>query len=261
MIIPDKNYFTAATTQVIKSFEGGYFHPKMYMSNPSKFNGYDTSGETMFGLDRHAGFDIYYKGKRKAKDVQDNLKYIESGAYEYKNPASKEFWTTIDKADAKNNWKWNSRGGKDEEKLTLLASDVIYPVFLQYSDRFLNDDSKKLVYSDPRLLFHFVYATWNGPNFFKFYANELKKQIENRKNIDSIINEQLNFRMNSKYSQIRDTGAKMAELFTNENFKKKFNELAQSIKTTVGNNTKLLPFLLAGLVIAGYFITRKIQQS
>jgi hypothetical protein len=261
MIIPDKNYFTAATTQVIKSFEGGYFHPKMYINNPKKFKGYETSGETMFGLDRHAGFDIYYKGKRKTDSVQDNLKYIESGAYEYKTPAAKEFWTIIDKADAKNKWKWLDRGFENEDKLTLLASEIIYPTFLNYADRFLDDDAKKLVYSDPRLLFHFVYATWNGPNFFKFYAQELNKQIENKKNIDSIINEQLNFRINSKYSQIRDTGAKMAKLFTNENFKKKFKELADQVKTTVGNNSKLLPILLTGLIIAGYFITRKLQKA
>lgn len=261
MIIPDKNYFTAATTQVIKSFEGGYFHPKMYIKNPSKFKIYGTSGETLFGIDRHAGFDISYKGTRKASKVQDNLKFIESGVYEYKNPAAKEFWTLIDNADAKNKWEWNSRGGNLENKLTLLASDMIYPVFLNYADRFLDDDAKKLVYSDPRLLFHFVYATWNGSGFFKFYANELKKQIQNKKNLDSIINEQLDLRMNSKFSQIRDTGEKMLTLFTNENFKKKFNELADQVKTTVGNNSKLLPILLAGLIITGYFITKKLQRS
>lgn len=262
MIIPDKNYFTAATVQVIKSFEGGYFHPKMYIKNPNKFSQYGTSGETMFGLDRHAGFDLYYKGKRKAKSVQDNLKFIESGAYEYKTPAAKEFWGIIDRADAKNKWKWLDRGFENEDKLTLLASEIIYPEFLRLSDKYLKtDEAKKIVFSDPRLLFHFVYATWNGEGFFKFYANKLLDKIETTKNLDSIINDQLNFRINSKYSQIRDTGAKMAKLFTNENFKKKFNELADQVKTTVGNNSKLLPILLAGLVIAGYFISSKLQKS
>jgi hypothetical protein len=260
MIIPDKDYFTAATLQVIKSFEGGYFHPKMYINNPSKFRIYNTSGETLYGIDRHAGHDISYKTKRKASKVQDNLKFIESGAYEYKNPAAKKFWSLIDAADAKNKWSWNSRGGDLENELTLLASEMMYPEFMSLANRFLSDEAKKIVFSEPRLLFHFVYATWNGAGFFKFYAQELDKALKNKSNLESIVKDQLDFRLNSKYEQIRDTGAKMLQLFTNENFKKKFSELASSVKNTVQQNSKLLPVLLAGLVIAGYFITKKLKS-
>jgi hypothetical protein len=255
MVIPDKNYFLAATRQVIKNFEGGYFHPSMYIKNPSKFSVYGTSGETMFGLDRHAGFDLFYKGKRKANTVQDNLKFIEAGNYEYKNEASKKFWTLLDNLDAKNTFTWNYKGGNNEDKLIELASEIIYPEFLRLSSLYLDEEAQKLVFSEPRLLFHFIYATWNGSGFFKFYAKELNKALEQRKNLASIISDQLNLRVNSKFSQIRSTGEKMKMLFSNENFKKAFDTLSNTIK----ENSKIVPLLVAGLIITGFIIIKKMQ--
>ena len=256
MIIPDKNYFLEACRQVIKNLEGGYYHPKMYLDNPSKFRLYNTSGETMFGLDRHAGHGIYYKGKRKTSNVQDNLKYIENGTYEYKTEAAKKFWSLLDSLNAKNNFPWLYKGGANEEKLILLASEIMYPEFLALADLYLSDEAKKIVFSDPRLLFHFIYATWNGPGFFKFYSKELEKAIKRNLDVNAIVEDQIKQRLTSRYSQIRKSGDKMKEIFTNANFKKAFEDLASK----VSNNSKILPLLFAGLIITGYIIVKKMQS-
>jgi len=257
MIIPDKNLFLAATKEVINNFEGGYFHPKMYFENPSKFSVYGTSGETMYGLDRHAGFDLFYKGKRKASNVRENLKFIESNKYEYKNEASKKFWSLIDSLDAKNKWEWNYPGGTNRNTLINLASEIIYPEFLRLSNVYLDENSQKIVFSNPKLLFHFIYATWNGAGFFKFYANELNKAVKASKNVNTIVQDQLNLRTNSNYSQIRTTGEKMKKLFSNENFKLAFENLTETVK----KNSNILPLLVTGLILAGYFIVKKMQTT
>jgi|GEM_PF-3043306 len=218
MIIPDKTYFFEAAKAVIENFEGGYYHPEMYLANPRKFKGYETSGETMFGLDRHAGFNLYYKGTRKAKNVQDNLKFIESGVYEYKNEASKKFWSLIDSLDAQNNWPYLYPGGPNREKLISYATDIMYPEFLRLGYKYLSEAAQKIVFGDPRLLFNFIYATWNGEGFFKFYSNKLNKSIQEAKNVNTLVDEQISLRKNSKYKQIRNTGEKMRQLFKNANF-------------------------------------------
>jgi hypothetical protein len=218
MIIPDKTYFLEAAKAVIDNFEGGYFHPKMYIANPKKFKVFSNSGETMFGLDRHAGFNLYYKGNRKTANVQDNLKYIESGAYEYKNEPARKFWSLLDSLNAKNTFKHLDTGGSNRDKLTILASEIMYPEFLRLAYKNLSEAAQKIVFSDPRLLFHFIYATWNGEGFFKFYAKKLNTSIQEAKNVNTLVDEQLELRKNSRYSQIRNTGEKMKQLFKNANF-------------------------------------------
>lgn len=257
MIIPDKTYFLQAAKAVIDNFEGGYFHPKMYIANPVKFKVFENSGETMFGLDRHAGFNLFYKGERKSNSVQNNLKFIESGDYEYKNEAAKKFWGILDSLDAKNNFKHLDTGGANREKLTILASEIMYPEFLRLAYKNLSEESQKIVFADPRLLFHFIYATWNGEGFFKFYANKLNKSIQESKNINTLVNEQIELRKNSNYSTIRNTGEKMKKLFSNENFKLAFENLTETVK----KNSNILPLLVTSLIITGYFIVKKMQTS
>ena len=179
----DKDKFKTVTKLVIDKLEGGYFHPNMRTNNPNKFGSYHRSGETMFGLDRHAGHDLFYSTARKkgadgkAIDVVSNLKHIESGAYQYKSPQAKEFWQTIDNANAKSNWKWLYRGGSSEDRLKDLASEMMFTVYERNAKNFLKPETKAIVDSDNRLLFHFIYGSWNGAGWFQKFANDMNKAV------------------------------------------------------------------------------------
>ena len=179
----DKNKFKTVTQLVIDKLEGGYFHPNMRTANPAKFGPYHRSGETMFGLDRHAGHDLFYSTARKkgadgkAIDVVSNLKNIEGGVYAYKSPEAKEFWGTIDKANAKNNWKWLYTGGSDEPRLKELAAELMLPTYERNAKNYLKEATRDIVESDNRLLFHFIYASWNGPGWFKKFAEDMNKAV------------------------------------------------------------------------------------
>jgi hypothetical protein len=180
--------FSTIVATVINKLEGGYYHPHMAVDNPKQFGVYGNSGETMFGLDRHAGHGLYYKGSRKSNNVQDNLKYIESGAYEYVSPEAKEFWTTIDNLGAKTKWAWNYRGGSDEARLTELAGKIIKGQWDQLSKDYLSSESKKIIESDGRLLFNFVYAVWNGSGWFKKWATDFNNKVKaGEKNPDNLL--------------------------------------------------------------------------
>lgn len=51
-------------------------------------------------------------------------------------------------------------------------------------------------------------------------------------------------------------------IYTNlKDILKQAANVIDQVKTTVGNNSKLLPILLTGLVIAGYFISKKLQKA
>ena len=173
----DKDKFKTVTKLVIDKLEGGYFHPNMRTANPKKFGAYHRSGETMFGLDRHAGHGLYYSTSRKSDDVLSNLKHIESGVYTYKSLEAKEFWTTIDTANAKNNWQWLYRGGGLENKLKDLTAEIMLPSYEANAKNYLDVTAREIVEKDNRLLFHFIYASWNGSGWFKKFATDMNKAV------------------------------------------------------------------------------------
>ena len=173
----DKDKFKTVTKLVIDKLEGGYFHPNMRTANPKKFGPYHRSGETMFGLDRHAGHGLYYSTPRKSDDVLSNLKNIESGVYTYKSLEAKEFWTTIDTANAKNNWQWLYRGGGLENKLKDLTAEIMLPSYEANAKNYLDATAREIVEKDNRLLFHFIYASWNGSGWFKKFATDMNKAV------------------------------------------------------------------------------------
>jgi hypothetical protein len=177
---PDKDKFLKVTGEVIKRLEGGYFHPDMRTKNPDKFGAYQRSGETMYGLDRHAGHDLFYNEKRLDDDVIKNMKNIYGGRYTYKTPEAREFWKTIDLSQARSKWAWNSIPNEPlKSGLQLVASKIMYKPFLTYSKAYLSPQARNIVFSDPRLLFHFSYATWNGPGWFKKFASDINEAVKN----------------------------------------------------------------------------------
>lgn len=250
--------FNYVTGVVIDKLEGGYFHPDMRTNNPAKFGAYHRSGETMFGLDRHAGHSLYYSTPRKTDDVLANLKYIYNGSYSFKTPEAKEFWTTIDKANARRNWAWLYRGGDKYTKLRELASKIMFPQFSYLEKKYLSEKSREIVESDPRILFHFIYATWNGSGWFKKFADKFNKAVANGvTNKDKLLDVALKSRTESGNDLIAKGGRKI-EAFVKD--LKVPNNLATQPTSVSGGYLK--NGILIGLgLLAGWVLWRKYKNK
>ena len=114
----------------------------------------------MFGLDRYNG-------------------NIES------SPEGKEFFKIIDNEKQKlgmdgfcKKWKWLYRGGDKEDELKNLAVKIMKRNFDRNMSNFVKDsETKEKIETVPGLTLHMSYATWNGPGFFKKFANSLEKGV------------------------------------------------------------------------------------
>lgn len=165
----EKNKFSVITKLVIDKLEGGYFNPLWHKVNDNRYN---TSGETMFGLDRING---------------GNLNRTKAG---------REFWELIDKSKNIKVWKWNFKGGNLNETLKDLLINVMYPYYLSLSNNYLTKQSNQIINNDSRLLFHFIYATWNGSGWFKKFATDFNKAVKNNiTNTDELLKIALNSRI------------------------------------------------------------------
>ena len=157
--------FAKMTAIVIAKLEGGYYHPDMN-SPTGRLKKYNpllaSSGETMFGIDRLNG----------------------AGALA-SNPAWNEFWGMIDQADARTQWGYNYTGGPLQDKLTTLAIAIMAPYFEKLSTQYLKTN-RAVVMADNRLIFHFAYATWNGPGWFKKFANDIDNAVKAGKTGDAL---------------------------------------------------------------------------
>lgn len=139
--------------KVIDNLEGGYFHPNMLLDGRVKDTRYSNSGETMFGIDRLKGGSIN------------------------NTAAGKRFWLLIDNAGAAKNWKWNYKGGSLEPELKILAAQMIEPLYNNFSKNYLTKKAIEIVNNNAALLFHFIYATYNGAGWFKKFASDITAAI------------------------------------------------------------------------------------
>ena len=166
--------FAEITKRVIDKFEGGYWNgstpenvrtAKKGICNNHPKGSMGKSTETMFGLDRYNG-------------------NIES------TPEGKQFFKIID--DEKDNlgldkfctqkWKWLYRGGDKEAELKDLAVKIMERSFNRNMSNYVKDNEvKQKILSNPGLLLHMSYASWNGPGFFKKFAKKLTDAIKNGK--------------------------------------------------------------------------------
>jgi hypothetical protein len=151
MITSEK--FTRIVNLVIDKMEGGYYHPQMLKDGRIKDSRYAGSGETMFGIDRLNGGTINTSTPGKA------------------------FWSIIDKAGAAKSWAWNYFGGQYRQQLKALAGGMMFPLFSRLFSSYLNPEAQSIVASDNRLLFHFVYATWNGSGWFQKFAKDINTAV------------------------------------------------------------------------------------
>lgn len=158
------------TEQVIDNFEGGYWNYWECKNHPWH-SMYKNSGETLFGLDRKAG----------------NIENL--------SPDGKEFFRLIDEDKKKlgmsnfcNKWVYNYRGGDLEERLKDLASKIMYQQYEKNMSNYIKDpETKERIESNPGLLLHMSYATWNGPGFFKKFAEKLEKAVKDGASDEELI--------------------------------------------------------------------------
>jgi len=152
--------FAQVTKEVVINLEGGYYHPNMLKDGRVKDQRYGSSGETMYGLDRKAG------GPE-----------INSCA------PCRQFWGTLDSIGASRSWKWNYMPG-DPLQTTLLnlVVGIMEPLFNKSLNLYVPEkEIQAVIKSDGRLLFNFVYAQWNGPGWFKGWANQIRIAYKNGK--------------------------------------------------------------------------------
>lgn len=140
--------------RVIQYLEGGYYNPVFHYhgSDPR----YAASGETMFGIDRKAGLP--------------ESKYVRSA----------NFWNEVDRLRGGLRWKWNFIPDEPvRSKLIGLAADYILPSFERSFNSYVGTHPvRRVIESDGRLLFHFVYAQYNGPAWLKGWAKLAKQSYD-----------------------------------------------------------------------------------
>ena len=170
IVVGGSSNFDRITKIVFDKFEGGYWNP--FCKHPS--SGMGRSTETMFGLDRYNGnIESSSEGKEFFKIIDDE-KY-DAGA-KSSGSGSNMKWSNMDKFCSE--WKWLYRGGDKEGKLKDLAVKIMKRNFDRNMSNFVKDpETKEKIETIPGLTLHMSYATWNGPGFFKKFANSLEKGV------------------------------------------------------------------------------------
>lgn len=230
----DINKFTKMAMLVIDKLEGGYYHPDMLKDGRVKDARYANSGETMFGIDRKAGGKIN------------------------NTAAGIAFWKIIDAANARKLWKWNFKGGNLAPELKKYAAGIILPEYERLSKTYLSAKAKVIVDSDSRLLFHFIYATWNGSGWFKKFATDMNKAVDGgTTNTDKLTTVALNSRTKeglkpgSPPNSLVSQGGNKIALFIND------------LKDTVSENKGTAGAVAFGLLavgVASYLLKNDIKQ-
>jgi hypothetical protein len=187
--------FERITKTVIDKFEGGYWNP--FCKHPS--SGMGKSTETMFGLDRYNGnIESSSEGKEFFKIIDDE-KY-DAGA-KSSGSGSNMKWSNM--GNFCGEWKWLYRGGDKEGRLKDLAVKIMKRNFDRNISNFVkNPKTKEKIETIPGLTLHMSYATWNGPGFFKKFANSLDQGVSqglsDKELIELVINDRSKTRLLNK---------------------------------------------------------------
>jgi len=235
--------FKYVTSIVIDKLEGGYYHPNMLKDGRVKDKRYANSGETMFGIDRKAGGTI-------------NV-----------TPIGKKFWALIDGANAKNNWDWGYRGGSLKTQLMDYVSQMMYDVYKYNANRYLSPKSQEIINSDNRLLFNFIYASWNGSGWFRKFATDFNKKVASGEtNTDNLTKFVIYLRTkegltsgSAPNSLIKQGGQKIAEFI--DELKNKSTQVFEFTNQSI-KGSPIVDFLLAlAIVMSGYYLVKTIRNK
>ncbi len=220
---PDK--FQKYANILIDNIEGGYYNPDWHYTPAMGI-----SGETMFGMDRKAGKDLFVSG------------------------AGKAFWDLIDQHKTQDKWKhyYMAKGESFEKTLRLLATQIMYNQFVTLSKKYLKDNTS-IVTNDDCLALHFFYACWNGSGRFQKFAAAINDEIKRqggKTDINMLRAVALNSRINSGNKLIERGGKKMQTLW-----KSKFGvEVSEQQIEIAKKNSKSYAWLwwtLGGLALVG----------
>jgi hypothetical protein len=177
IISKDKKSFVDVFKLVVNNLEGLYFHPSMLDDGriaPKYKTTYQSSGETLFGLDRRQG----------SKDA-----------------AAQKFWAKVDsfKPNGNPKWAYNTLGNLNQTQINELY-DLGYKVIQPSYNNALNKvpaGLKTIIESDGRLLFSFVYGVWNGIGWYNGYLKSLTAAYNNGiKNADDLLRKHIDDRKN-----------------------------------------------------------------
>lgn len=205
----DFSTFYPYSAWIINNLEGGYFHPDMFKDgrlppNENAMRIYRTSGETLFGLDRRAGHDLFYEQSR----IDGTLRFKDADSY--------YFWHTLDTMSSRYRIPWNSRLGAYGNYLSYIASRIMYKQFASYSNKYLDPVAFNNVLHSAYLTVVMIYATWNGPGFFRTYAriiNSYSKLYRPSEAVNYSISSIRYLKSQSKFSQIKQTGMLISKRF------------------------------------------------
>jgi len=239
----DVNKFNEMVQLVIDQLEGGYYHPNMLKTGAVKDSSYASSGETMFGIDR--------KNFGSPNDTVHG----------------KNFWGLIDKANASKNWKWNYKGGDLAPELKKHAAGMLLPKYEEFSKRYLSPQAKAIVDSDKRLIFHFIYATYNGEGWFKKFAKDINNAVASGiTNTDKLTQIALDSRTkegikpgSKPNSLIEKSGKKMATFM--DSLKEYAKEGTQKTVKVVKENKIATVVITTVVVVVVYVLYKTIKSN
>ena len=214
---------------MVAYIEGGYYYPGQAYTKFSEKDRklYGSSGETLWGVDRHAGqTENAPEGKLFWGEVDKLSGYGDtSGTSGYSRKTPTKSWDISSYNTKSSGWSYGY-----SPKPGSAGYDVMYDSFVKYAtgnlNKFLNSNFKthpvkNLILSDSRLKFLWFRSTWNGSGWFNWYAtgkkslniNGLMWAYDNvTKNPDELIIWDLNNRLKFGNGLITHDVRKMSEL-------------------------------------------------
>ena len=215
---------------MVDYIEGGYYYPGHAYSqfNESSRKLYGSSGETLWGIDRHAGQTENSSLGKKFWAAVDNLSGYGSstGKTGYAKKTNTRSWDSGSYPTKSGGWKYNYMPSKKDA-----GFDTMYNSFVEYAsghchewlDKYFKDHPvKAMILGDARMKFMWFRATWNGPGWFSWYVNGkkgsaastgLKWAYDNvSKNVDDLILWDLNNRLKFGNQLITHDVKKIAKL-------------------------------------------------